>query len=89
MFQENFNGVSRKVQGCFMFQGCSREFSKDFQASFKRVSRGIKVVSRVFQRLHIFKIVPFLTIYFKEVIRCSKEVLRVFLRTFKGVSRVF
>ena len=68
-----------------------------FQESFKGVLCKFKVVSRVFYRcfmdiscfLGYLKVVLFLTVCFIEFTRFSKEVLRVFKRNVKGVSRGF
>ena len=40
VFQESFEGVSRKVEGCFNgVQGCLKEVQGVFEDSFKGVSR--------------------------------------------------
>ena len=58
---KSFSSVSRKLKGCFEFQGCFKEVSRKFQGYFKEVLRvftkslkGVssifKEVSRVFER---------------------------------------
>ena len=54
VFQESFNGVSRKSHGCYMkvlrkIERCFEGVLRVFRGSFKEVSRVLKEVSRLFQ----------------------------------------